>query len=67
MKIACNEDYMQKDLYDHYLSCNNDFLNKVSVPFIDKKDPSNSLERDQYWRHILKTNTPLGLNIADGV
>ena len=45
-KHSCNEDCMQKHLYDHYLSCNNDFLNIVSVTFIDKTDPSNPLERE---------------------
>ena len=58
---------MQKHLYDHYLSCNKDFLNTVSVTFIDKTDPSNPLEREKYWRYIIETNTPHGLNIADGV
>ena len=62
-----NEDCMQKHLYDHYLSCNNDFLNMVSVTFIDKTDPSNPLEREQYWRHILQSNAPHRLNIADSV
>ena len=61
------EDCMQKHLYDHSLSSNNDFLNMVSVTFIDKTDPSNAREREQYWRHILQTNAPHGLNIADGV
>ena len=58
---------MQKHLNDHYLFCNKDFLNTVSVTFIDKTDPSNPLEREQYWRHILQTNTPYGLNVADNV
>ena len=39
-KHSRNEDCMQKHLYDHYLSCSNDFLNMVSVTFIDKTDPS---------------------------
>ena len=66
-KHSCNENCMQKHLYDHYLSCNNDFLNMVSVTFIDKTGPSNPLQREQYWRHILQTNALHGLNIADGV
>ena len=66
-KHSRNEDCMQKHLYDHYLSCNNGFLNMVSVTFIHKTDPSNPLEREQYWRHVLQTNAPHGLNIADGV
>ena len=45
----------------------NIFFYTVSVTFIDKIDPSNPLEREQYWRHILQTNAPHGLNIADGV
>ena len=42
------EDYMQKHLHDHYVSCNKYFLDTVSVTFIDKTDPSNPLEREQY-------------------
>ena len=58
---------MRKHLYDCHLPCNQDFLNTVSVTFIDKTDPSNPLEREQYWRHILLTNATHGLNIAYGV
>ena len=39
-KHSCNDDCMKKHLYDHYLSCNKDFLNTVSVTFIDKTEPS---------------------------
>ena len=59
---------MQKHLHDYYVSCNKDFLNTVSVIFIDKqtlpthfRDNSNG----DIWRHILLTNAPYGLNIAD--
>ena len=45
-KHSLNEDCMQKHLYDHYFSCNKDFLNTVSVTFIDKTDPSNPIERE---------------------
>ena len=38
----------------------------VPVTFIDKTEPSNPLEREQYWSHILQTNAPHSLNIADG-
>ena len=55
---------MQKHLHDHHVSCNKYFLDTVSVTFIDKTDPSNPLEREQYWRHILQTNAPCGLNIV---
>ena len=66
-KHSCNEGCMQKHLYDHYMSCNKDFPHTVSGTFIDKTDPSNPLEREQYCRHTLQTNAPHGLNIADGV
>ena len=39
------------------------FLEDVSVKFIDKTDPSKSLQRENYWRSTLKTVTPLGLNV----
>ena len=42
-----NEDCMQKHLFDHYVSCNKDFPNTVSVTFVDKTDPFNPLEREQ--------------------
>lgn len=61
------EDYMQKHLHDHYVSCYKDFLNAVSVTFIGKTDPSNPSERELYWIHILQTNAPHSLNIADDV
>ena len=35
---------MQKRLCNVYMSCNKDFLNTVSVTFIDKAEPSNPLE-----------------------
>ena len=66
-KHSRNEDCMQKHLYDCYVSCNKDFLNMVSVTFMDKTGPSNPLEREQYWRNILQTNAPHGLNIVAGV
>ena len=66
-KNSRNEDCMQKHLHDHYLSCNKDFLNAVSVTFIGKTDPSNPTEREQYWIHIRQTNAPHSLNIADDV
>ena len=46
-KHSRDEDCMQKHLYDHYMSCNKDFLNTVSVTFIGKIDPYNPIEREQ--------------------
>ena len=44
-KHSRNEYCMQKHLYDHYVSCNEDFPNTISVTFVDETDPSNPLER----------------------
>ena len=33
--------------------------------FIGKTDPSNPLERELYWRHILQTNAFHRVNLAD--
>ena len=55
-----------KDMYDHYLSCNKDFF-KYVLSNIDKTDPFNPLVREQYWRCMLQTNASHDLNIADGV
>ena len=42
-------------------------MSHVSVTFIDKTDPSDSLEREDYWRSTLKTVGPFGLNIEESV
>ena len=38
----------RKHLHDHYVSCKKDFLNTISVTFIDKIDSSSPHEREQY-------------------
>ena len=51
---------MQKclyDHYDHYVSCNKDFLNTFSLTVIDKTDSSNPIEVEQYWRHPTNQRT----------
>ena len=48
---------MRKDITDFW---------KTSQ-FIDKTDPSEPLKRENYWKNVLKTVTPLGLNIEDSV
>ena len=50
MKIVC------KNICIITVSCYRDFLNRVSVTFIHKTDPSNPLVREQHWRHVLQTN-----------
>ena len=49
--ISC----MQERLYEHFCdSEHSGFLNDVSITFIDKKDPTNPLQRENYWKHTLK-------------
>ena len=43
------------------------FLEDVSITFIGKTDPSDPLKREDYWRSILKTLSPNGLNIEESV
>ena len=45
----------------------NRFLNDVSVTFIDKKDPSDPLKRENFSRQTLMIMAPYGLNIEDSV
>ena len=33
------------------------FLNYVSPTFFDKTDPTDPLQRENYWKHTLKTFT----------
>ena len=44
-----------------------DFLEDVSLTFINKTDPSDPLKREDYWRSTLKIMAPFGLNIEESV
>ena len=62
--ISC----MQEHLYEHFCdSEHSGFLNEVSITFIDKTDPTNHLQRENYWKHTLKTFAPYGLNMKENV
>ena len=62
------EPCMQEHLFSHFsMTGHNRFLNDVSITFIDKTDPSYPLQREDYWRQMLKTMVPCGLNIEDNV
>ena len=39
----------------------------VTVTLIDKTDPRDPTEREDYWIHTLKTKAPRGLNMEDGL
>ena len=42
-------------LFSHFLmAVHEEFLNNVSITFIDKTDPSYPLQRKDYWRQTLK-------------
>ena len=59
---------MQQHLFEHFSEeGHHSFLEDVSITLIDKTDPSNSLQRENYWRSILKTVVPRGLNVEDCV
>ena len=67
-KHAKGEPVKQQHLYDHFmLEDHTQFVNDVSIIFIDKTDPTDPLKREQYWRHTLKTLVPYGLNVSESV
>ena len=43
------------------------FLEVISIIFINKTHPSESLKRENYWECVPKTVALLGLNIKDSV
>ena len=47
------------------LNDHNGFLEDCSSTLIDKTDGSDPTRREEYWRRILKTVTPYGLNTID--
>ena len=59
---------MQQHVFKHFNSERHHcFLDKISITFIDKTDPSDPLKRQNYWRSILKTMAPWGLNAEESV
>ena len=60
------EGCMQEHHFRHFSSPGlTVFLNDVLITFIDKTDPSDPLEREDYWRRSLKTMASFGVNIED--
>ena len=43
------------------------FANHVSIIFIYKTDPTDPLEREQYWRHTLKTLVSYDLDFSESL
>ena len=61
-----NRDGLVQQIRKHFLSPGrNEFLNDVSITFIDKTDLSDPLKREDYWRRTLKTMASFELNIED--
>ena len=59
---------MQEHLFRYFSSPGyNDFLNDVSVTFIEKTDSSNPLKRENFWPETLMTMAPSEFNIPDSV
>ena len=62
------ESCMQDHLFKHFNGEGHPgFLEDVSITFIYKTDPSEPLKRENYWKSVLKTMAPLGLNTEDSV
>ena len=62
------ETWMQQHLYEHFCNSNHDcFISDVLVIFIDKTDPSDALQKKDYWKSTLKTMAPFGLNVEKSV
>ena len=61
LNLAC------RNIFFSYFSMagHDGFLNDVFITFIDKTDPTGPLRREDYWRQVLKTMVPYGLNIED--
>ena len=54
---------MQLELFEQFHSKeHNAFLQDCSITLIDKRDGSDPIWREQYWRVVLKTVGPYGLN-----
>ena len=57
---------MKPLVFDHFSSNDHDgFLKDCSITIIGKTDRSDPTRRDEYWRRVLKTLTPYGLNTID--
>ena len=51
---------MQPHVFEHFSSNDHN-----GITLIDKTDGSDPTRREEYWRRVLKTVTPYGLNTID--
>ena len=62
-KALRGEEHMEPELFQHFAADNyNCFLTDCSITLIDKTDGSDPMRREEYWRKVLKTVAPYGLN-----
>ena len=56
---------MQEDLFEHFaFNGHNGFFEDSTITLIDKTDGADTTGREEYWRRVLKTVSPYGLNTA---
>ena len=55
--------------YRQYFGCpwmhTQTYIYMFLITFIDKTDPSDPVQREDYWRQTLKTMVPYGLKIEE--
>ena len=62
-KAKRGEEHMQPLVFGHFSSNDyNGFLEDCSITLIDKTDRSDPTRTEEYWRRVLKSVTPYGLN-----
>ena len=62
-KAQRGEEHIQPELFQHFHSKGrNGFLQDCSITLINKTDGSDPTRREEYWRVMLKTVAPYGLN-----
>ena len=65
-KAKTPEEHMQPLLFENFSSNDhNGFLEDCSITLIGKTNGSDPTRRDEYWRRVLKTVPPYGLNTID--
>ena len=65
-KAKRGEEHMQPLVFEYFSSnYHNSFLEDCSGTLIDKTNRSDPTRREEYWRRVLKTVTPYGLNAID--
>ena len=67
-KYLVGESCMQEHIFEHFNSeGQTDYLENLSVTFIDKTDIQNPEWRENHWIHTLTTVAPYDLNILSSV